>query len=224
MATATRRPSELLAATAASGERLLRTVERMRPEQVFEPSALPGWTRGHVLSHLARNADALVNLLDGARTGTPTPMYPSQEARAHGIEAGAGRPLDEQLADLRAANLRFTAAATALADDDWAVEVPYRTGAFPAAGVPQKRRNEFEYHHVDLGLDYTPEQWPADFVAVELPPLVTRHLDSGVLTRELLDRIGSAPDHARLAWLSGRSDGAGLGVPGSDLPALPPLG
>ncbi|MEV0474381.1 maleylpyruvate isomerase N-terminal domain-containing protein, partial [Streptomyces prunicolor] len=28
---------------------------------VAEPSRLPGWSRGHVLAHLARNADALVN-------------------------------------------------------------------------------------------------------------------------------------------------------------------
>ena len=218
------RPTDALASVSAADDRLLRTVERMRPEQLLEPSALPGWTRGHVLTHIARNADALVNLLTGARTGTPVPMYPSMEAREQAIEAGARRPLDEQLADLRATAQRFAAAAAAVPDPAWTVEVPHRTGAFPAWKVPQKRYGELEYHHVDLGLDdYTPAQWPADFVSQELDPLAARHLGAGALDAELLEKIGSAPGYARLAWLSGRSDGSDLGVPGSDLPALPPL-
>jgi len=218
------RPTEALAATAAAERRLLRSVERMRPEQVFEPSALPGWTRGHVLAHLARNADAMVNLLTGARTGTPTPMYPSEEARDQGIEAGAERPLPEQLADLRAAGLRLAEAAAAVPEAAWSVEVPHRLGAFPAFGVPPKRLSEVEYHHVDLALDYRPEQWPADFVAAELDRLTARHLGSGALDQALLARLGAAPAHARLAWLSGRSDGSGLGVGPSSLPVLPALG
>ena len=63
------------------------------------PSRLPGWTRGPVVCHVARNAEGLVRLLHWARTGIETPMYPSMEARAADIEAGAGRPLDEQLDD-----------------------------------------------------------------------------------------------------------------------------
>ena len=41
---------------------------RMAGEAFRAPSALPGWTRAHVLTHLARNADAMVNLLTWART------------------------------------------------------------------------------------------------------------------------------------------------------------
>jgi maleylpyruvate isomerase len=215
--------ADALAAVAAAEERLLRTVGRMRPEQVFEPSALPGWTRGHVLAHLARNADGLVNLLTGARTGTPVPMYPSQEARDRGIEEGSARPLDEQLADLRGAAQRFAAAAAAMPQDAWTVEVPHRLGPFPAFVALRKRCSEVEYHHVDLGLDYAPRDWPADFVGRELPPLAARHLGAGAVTGELLAEIADAPGYARLAWLSGRSGGADLGVPESALPALPPL-
>ena len=217
-------PVRALAALAAAEERLLRSVGRMRPEQVGEPSALPGWSRGHLLAHLARNADALGNLLTGARSGTPVPMYPSPEARERGIEAGARRPLAEQLEDLRAAGRRLAELAAAVPEDAWAFEVPHRSGPFPAAGVPAKRLGEVEYHHVDLALDYTPEQWPADFVALELGPLTARQLASGALGPELLERIGGAPGPARLAWLSGRSDGSGLGVPAAELPVLPALG
>jgi len=217
-------PARALAAVAAAEERLLRSVRRMRPEQVGEPSALPGWTRGHLLTHIARNADALGNLLTGARSGTPTPMYPSPEARDRDIEAGAGRPLDEQLLDLSDAGQRLAELAAAVPADAWAVEVPHRQGPFPAGRVPAKRLGEVEYHHVDLALGYIPEQWPAEFVALELGPLTARQLASGALAPELLERIGRASDHARLAWLSGRSDGSDLGVPTADLPGLPALG
>ncbi|HEX2301338.1 MAG TPA: maleylpyruvate isomerase N-terminal domain-containing protein, partial [Pseudonocardiaceae bacterium] len=69
-------------------------------DELSGPSRLPGWTRGHVVTHLARNAEGLTRLLTWARTGVETPMYPSREARAADIEAGAGRPPAEQLDDL----------------------------------------------------------------------------------------------------------------------------
>ncbi|QMU72050.1 maleylpyruvate isomerase N-terminal domain-containing protein [Streptacidiphilus sp. P02-A3a] len=218
------RPTEALASTAAAEERLLRTVARMRPEQVFEPSALPGWTRGHVLTHLARNADALINLLTSARTGAMVPMYASPEARDQEIAAGAARPLPEQLEDLRTSGQRLAGAAAALPDAAWAAEVHHRLGPVRADSVPPKRLAEIEYHLVDLALDdCTPARWPSGFVDAELTPLTGRLLASGVLGRELLDRLAGVPRHALLAWLSGRSDGSDLGVPAADLPPLPAL-
>ncbi|TDB70584.1 maleylpyruvate isomerase N-terminal domain-containing protein, partial [Micromonospora sp. KC721] len=64
---------ELADATA----RLLRTAETLDAQAVGAPSLLPGWTRGHVLTHLARNADGFVNLLTSARTGERIPQYAS---------------------------------------------------------------------------------------------------------------------------------------------------
>ncbi|MFC1421390.1 maleylpyruvate isomerase family mycothiol-dependent enzyme [Streptacidiphilus cavernicola] len=232
--------ADSLTAAAGSAERLLRTVERMRPEQVLESSALPGWTRGHVLTHISRNADGLGNLLRGARTSQPIPMYPSPESRERGIQDGAKRTLAEQLADLRASGLRFTTATEAMPDAAWAVEVPHRTGPFPASDVPLKRIAEVEYHHVDLGLDYTPAQWPEPFVARELASLAGRYRGAADLPPMLLRDSGTgagyelgsgtrpplelgAPAWALLAWLSGRSDGSGLSVPVADLPQLPPM-
>ena len=65
-----------------------------------QPSLLPGWTRGHVLSHLARNADAMVRALAGAARGDRIPMYDGEDARAAEIQAGAGRPAAELAADV----------------------------------------------------------------------------------------------------------------------------
>src|SRR5947209_4673969 len=59
-----------------STDRLLVSLDKLDDDAVGEPSLLPGWTRGHVLAHLARNADALVNLLTWARTGVRCAGWP----------------------------------------------------------------------------------------------------------------------------------------------------
>ncbi|MFD0885995.1 maleylpyruvate isomerase N-terminal domain-containing protein, partial [Streptosporangium algeriense] len=90
----------LQAELAASNDRLLATAAKLSDADVAGGSRLPGWSRGHVLTHLARNADSLVNLLAWARTGVETPQYPDPRRRDLDIEGGAGRPAREQLADL----------------------------------------------------------------------------------------------------------------------------
>ena len=68
---------------------------RMGDDAFAAPSGLPGWTRAHVLTHVARNADAMINLLTWARTGVPTPAYASDAAtgrRHRGRRRTAARP------------------------------------------------------------------------------------------------------------------------------------
>ncbi|MEY9943993.1 maleylpyruvate isomerase family mycothiol-dependent enzyme [Kitasatospora sp. GAS1066B] len=243
-------PQATLAQVAESTERLLHTVAALEPSSLAEPSALPGWTRGHVLAHLARNADSLVNLLESARTGQDIPQYASAAAREEGIEQGAGRPLDEQLADLRTSAARLAEAAAALPPQAWGATLKHRHGyTFPAAELPWKRLGELEYHHVDLAHGYTPAHWPEEFAAVEFGNLAAKFAGvDGLPAIELLAddtaakaRLGGAgavelrvegPIRALTAWLSGRSDGDGLQVhrdggpladPRTALPALPPM-
>src|SRR5689334_6670350 len=85
-------------------DRLLSAVAALDNASVAQPSRLPGWSRGHVLAHLARNADALVNVLEGR------PMYADARVRDTDIERDAPRPLDVQLADVRESAARFQAA------------------------------------------------------------------------------------------------------------------
>jgi len=81
--------------------RLVHRVARVAPEDVRAPSLLPGWTVGHVLTHLARNADAHARRLSGALHGYDVPKYPSgQDQRCLEIDDGAGRPVEEIVADL----------------------------------------------------------------------------------------------------------------------------
>lgn len=153
------------AAVRGATDRLMSSVSRLEESAVAEPSLLPGWTRGHVLAHLARNADALVNLLTWARTGEPTPMYESEDARDSAIDEAAGRPLPVHLDDLRTSAFRFYAAAAALPAGRRAYEVTMRRGVVePAGRLPFRRLLEVELHHVDLGVGYTPADLPAAFV------------------------------------------------------------
>ena len=71
----------LLDEVAASQRALESTLETLTDQQAREPSRLPGWSRGHVVTHLARNADALNRFAVGVITGEPAPeMYPGGKA------------------------------------------------------------------------------------------------------------------------------------------------
>ena len=157
-----------LARLGESADRLLATADGLDDAQAAAASRLPGWTRGHVLTHLARNADGFRNLLAWARTGTETPMYPSEEARDRAIEAGAGRSATELAADVRASTAAFAGAAEDLPAGAWDAPVARRGVTFPARGILPRRLSELEIHHVDLGAGYEPGDWPADFVQVAL--------------------------------------------------------
>ncbi len=157
-----------LARLGESTDRLLATADGLTDAQAAAGSRLPGWSRGHVLTHIARNADGFRNLLAWARTGTETPMYPSEEARDRAVEAGAGRSAADLAADLRASAAAFAAAAEDLPAAAWDAPVTRRSATFPARGILSRRRSELEIHHVDLGTGYLPGDWPADFVQVTL--------------------------------------------------------
>src|SRR5262245_33027217 len=166
----TANPTSMLQMLETSADSMSRGVEELTDEQVREPSGLPGWTRGHVLAHVARNADALVNLLTWARTGEESPMYPSRQARDDGIVAGAGRTAAEQRADLLESQARFMAAAAQMREADWRARVRWGSDGQDAGAdlVPWLRLVELEVHHVDLDLGYTPAHWTASFVQRQL--------------------------------------------------------
>lgn len=143
-----------VAAVRTETSALLGAVRAMHPAAVRGPSLCAGWTRGHVLAHVARNANALVNLVEAALTGTPIPMYASPEAREADIETGAGRDLDAQQLDIDAGAARWDHAMerlVAAAGRLEGVEVEARNRVtVPALGLPFMRLREVAIHHVDL--------------------------------------------------------------------------
>ena len=201
--------------------RLVRTAQDLDPTVVGKPSALPGWTVGHVLTHVARNADAYTNLLTWARTGTETPAYATATARAEGIEAGAGRPLREQIEDIRTAHERFADAAAAMPAEAWTFHL--RSTGQSAGAVPWARLREVEVHHVDLGAGYGPGDWSDAFALRLLREIVAGAQDGPAMVLQPLGlshslTIGSGgPEiegtaRALAAWLAGRGDSTDLTV------------
>jgi maleylpyruvate isomerase len=124
---------------------------RMGDDAFAAPSALPGWSRAHVLTHVARNADAMANLLAWARTGVPTPAYANEEQRDADIARGAERPAAEIRADVVASSDRLARIARAMPEEAWSAVVEHRNGRrLPAVDVPWFRAREMWVHAVDL--------------------------------------------------------------------------
>ncbi|MEU7096981.1 maleylpyruvate isomerase family mycothiol-dependent enzyme [Streptomyces longwoodensis] len=228
-------PEAALEPVAASTDRFVATVAALDDDQVAGATLVPPWTRGHVVTHVARATDSLCRLLDSARTGVETPQYASMDARAAEIEAGARRPVAELVADVRATAARFERAVRALPPVAWHAEVRMRTGEVrtPATLVPTRLR-ELEIHHADLAVGYgfrdipaDTARWIVDDITEALarrpgtPPLRLETTDTGLV--RVLGRGGPTVRGAQadlLAWLSGRSPGIGLTATGVD--TVPP--
>jgi maleylpyruvate isomerase len=148
--------SDNLALLAHETSSLIRTAQGLDDQSVRAASLCQGWTRAHVLSHLARNADALGNLASWAITGTPVAMYKSPQARDADIEAGSTRSAQEIFTDLLESAARFASAAPGLAGPPENVEVEMRGGRRVLGGqLPTLRLLEVVFHHVDLNAGYT---------------------------------------------------------------------
>lgn len=211
-----------------------KAVATLTDAELAEPSALQDWRRAHVVAHLARNADALVNLLTWAGTGVETPMYPSPDSRQRDIDTTALLSPAELRTDLMAANARLASATVALPPAGWRARVRSAQGRdIPASEVPWLRTRELWVHLVDLGGRWTFDDVPAALVVALLGD-VTSALDrkptmpAMTLVADGADEwtIGpaapvvtvSGPPAALLGWITGRTNGAGLT---GDLPTLP---
>ena len=219
---------------AAETDRLVSTAASFRNDAVLAPSLCEGWSRGHVLSHLARNADALVRVCDVALTGNPDTMYDDVASRDADIERGARRAGDDLAADLRDSAARLGERLESLRPEHSEVRVERTPGGFPIAVgmVPFMRLRELVFHHVDLDAGYTFASAPAEVVAlfvrdaanrlahVDAPPslhIVTDEGDEHVVGGGATRVTGSAAQV--LMWLArGRTDGVRFDGP---VPALP---
>jgi maleylpyruvate isomerase len=229
-------PDRLRARIDAATGRLAATAAGLTDAQAREPSRLPGWSRGHVLTHLARNADGLRNLLIWARTGVETPQYPSHQARDAGIEAGAGRAAAALAQDVQQSAAAFAAEAATLPPAAWAALVRGRNGpAHPAWFTLVRRLGEVEIHHVDLGAGYAPADWPAPFVGDQLERAAGQFAGRDDVPACVIEVAGTGQRFAigpasagrvtdvvtvagkgcwLLAWLTGRDAGSALSVTG----------
>jgi maleylpyruvate isomerase len=124
---------------------------RLRDADMSAPSALPGWTRGHVLAHVHLNAEAFLGVLTEAAAGRPGAMYPSREQRDAAIEAAATACVADRLAALLDSADRLAAAWAALPPAAHVVEFGSPAGwTRPVGEVAFLRWREVALHHADL--------------------------------------------------------------------------
>jgi maleylpyruvate isomerase len=202
-------------------EAIAAAAARLSDEELAGASLLPGWTRAHVLAHIARNADGLANLVAWAATGVERPMYVSADARAADIETTAALAPDDLRADVVRADDAFRDALGALTPE--AERVPVRAlrgDPFPAGGLPFVRACEAWVHLVDLdagvGFADVPGGLQDDLLAEAVERAPGRELSSGYVLRDeesgrrwVLDPeepsvtvTGRRPE--LLGWLTGR--------------------
>ncbi len=162
---------------AAHTSRLVETVGALA--DLGHPSLCDGWTRGHVVAHVARNADAIGRLAEWAVTGHRQEMYPGGAGgREAEIAEGAGRPHAELVLDLTRSAAAVAQRLEALDGGTVVDEVELRGGLLmESGGLPFLRLREVVYHHVDLDAGFT-------FGAVE-PDLLRRFIGDSVARLEL---------------------------------------
>jgi len=202
-----------LAGVRSAHARLLGTIADLTDAHARQPSLLPDWSVGHVLTHIARNADGLTHMVEEAGRGVIGDQYPGGMAQRNGdIEAGAPRSAAELRADVTTSAARLEAAWSSLSVAQWDAQCRAGTGQVLALSeLPYRRWREVVIHHSDLGLAFTPDDWPEDFVGVELRRQLMRFRTSQPMgLTELPPAALALAPRARVAWLLGRARPEGL--------------
>lgn len=206
--------------TLEATSRLLGDTIAMSDADWQQPSALNWWTRAHVATHVARNADGLRSVMEGYQAHRPRMMYESEDERRNAVERGSLRAgLDIQI-DLDTSAGQLSEHLNQLPDTQPDPEVDLVPGVRARLSqIPLIRLNEVVLHHADLLLGFTIEHVPHDVARWLLewrchvltgeatwPALVVAS-DSG-----LVARIGAegptttieGTDAQLLGWLVGR--------------------
>jgi maleylpyruvate isomerase len=202
------KPLDWLEGAIASHASLMADLDRVDDATALGPSMLPGWTRGHVLTHLARNADSNTGIFLAAQAGDVVAQYPGgNEQRAADIEAGADRSAAELCLDVEAATARLEAAWASTTDEVWETGrgVSVARGEVSLSEWVFSRWRETEVHHADLDVGYTWARWPARYVREDLRRATMAYRAQQPMGQgEMPPRALALVPNERLAWMLGR--------------------
>ncbi|MFK4263332.1 maleylpyruvate isomerase family mycothiol-dependent enzyme [Streptomyces milbemycinicus] len=225
--------ARVVAAVLDGHQRLRTLLDGLTEAAVREPSALPGWSRAHVLAHIGGVASALARQARFAMQGELIEVYDGgRPARDAAIEAGSKRSADELRHTVTEALAEAEGAFTAVGPRDWERPVRYRDS--DVRGVLLCWWRELEIHTTDVLLGYGPGDWSRDFCAHALDFLAPRAPLDTRLTLEATDgperrTYGSGEPltvRGRLtdltAWLAGRTPAGPLDSAPAPLPELRP--
>ncbi|MEN0070761.1 MAG: maleylpyruvate isomerase family mycothiol-dependent enzyme [Propionicimonas sp.] len=205
---------QLLAREADQG--LLRDTIGILEQDWQGPSLLPGWTRAHVATHLARSADGMRILTEASLSGE-APGLPGPDERFSALERGAERSGLELQIDLDTSASALTATRNTVTD--WHRPIRFLGRTRPLSTLPVARLHEVFIHHVDLDCGFTPDQVPPEAAGWLLSwvfgwvhdldvPAVAVHSESGLdatVGRGPVEDEVNAEDGPLWAWLSGRA-------------------
>ena len=214
-----------IAGARVAHQALLRTARKLRNADIARPSLLPDWTMGHVLTHLARNADGHCNMFEGAARGEVFAQYPGgTKQRSDAIEGGARRGVTEIVDDLERTIAKLEAHWDGATDEMWATgRCRSFGGEMPISIQPFRRWREVEIHHHDLGAKFDWHDWSEPYVMRELEVVIDAlgaRLDGDALALRSTDspHVWTVPENSctvievraprrqLLAWLVGRYD------------------
>lgn len=181
--------------------RLIADIAGLTDREARSPSLLPGWTIGHVLTHIARNGDSFTRMMSAAIEGESVSQYDGGQARrAADIEAGAARSAADLRADVVASIERLEATWDRMTPAAWAGHGTNASGeTWSCEAMPFHRWREVVIHQTDLGLGYSPQDWPSDYIDREL----------AISLRLLEERLDPDARRRLLVWLLGRADQPG---------------
>ena len=202
-----------VAGCAESHQRLLQSLDSLTDDQCREPSALPGWTRGHVLSHLARNAESHVHVLQCAARGEVGEQYiGGAKARKEGIESHANDSAELLVNAVRRSIYALEGQWAATNSEGWQGHGVNSAGASIAmSDIVFLRWREVEVHHADLALAFTFADWNSTYVRYELDRQVMMWRASKPMGLTPVPKIAlQLPPNERLAWFLGRTEVEGL--------------
>jgi maleylpyruvate isomerase len=197
--------------------RLLDDLDRLLVDDdldVAAPSALPGWSVGHVITHVTNSGDGHALIFEAAQRGEIGRQYPhGLEGREVDIETGAPRRADVQVAGLRTSIERLEAL--------WAASTWDGSGILAMgnevrlADLPFLRLREAAIHHVDLRIGFGFGDLPPPYVRLEVRrmEMLWQARQPMGLTALPAAALALAPP-GRLAWLMGRTTVEGLAPAG----------
>ncbi len=185
------RPSALLAVALAGHCRLVRSVGDLDDEDMLQPSLLPGWSRADVVAWLALKSLSHVGLLDGPPAGEVRKQFPDGYDQVAAVRREVAQGAQHLRSLLATAFAELEAAWDRLPDHLWTSAGITTAGPRSMTDIVARHLRDVEVHHVDLDNGYTPSDWPAEYVQLEL-------------AKRLGELDGRADPADLLAWLLGR--------------------
>lgn len=188
---------------------MLATIGELTAEQLVAESRCAGWSRAHVIAHLASNGRTLVKLVDWTLTGQPQQLYASTEARNQEIAQLAALPAAELITRFSEAAAYFSEQSERLSGELAVAEVDLHGKIIPASAIVALRIAEIVIHHDDLQAGWS------------LQSAEPASLEDGIEAAVRTMRVKKAPGMTLLTdegdrWVVGdgelsiRSDRAGL--------------